>query len=396
MQVRYDTGVSPPSLSSLYRIFKSVFRGAVTYFRRKRRSVVIQGLRLYYGTKMRLTFFSEKNLGPVSTVRDVIVRIGGKHAFRRIRKLIRHAKASIVIQTFIWKDDETGQRIAQLLLNAARRGVRVQIMKEPLGDFFELDASFAETRNSKSILWRSFWNEENIAINLDSNDDHSKTWIFDGRVVLLSGMNIGEEYEHAWHDFQVELRGEYYAQCILERKVTHYTVNTNVEIVMNSESEMQIRPCIMKLINDAKKSIVIEHCYFTDAIVVSVVAKATKRGVDVTVISPKNPDVNARANLSTLHELLQISDKSHVKIREYPAMFHAKVLMIDNVHCLLGSANLNTLSLDRSGEVCVLLRGNTRGLRKIRRRLQFDVLQSRVHGLPKMHFLSKILGKLGL
>lgn len=377
-------------------MLRSFLRGALTYWRGKRRNLVIFGLRLLYKTKIKLVILQEEEFASIGKVRDAIVRIGGKSAFRRIRKLIRKSRVSIVIQVFIWKNDNTGRSIAKLLIDAAMRGVQIHIMKDSLGDMFEYDASLNDTRSLNDPLWKEFWSQQNITVDLRSGSDHSKIWVFDGRIVLVSGMNIGNEYEHEWHDFLVELRGEKFAEQVLQRRTDTSRKNESIQIIVNSEKELAVRLSVMNLLRTARKKIIVEHCYLTDTVILQELAKATKRGIDVTVITPKDPDVNAMSNLASLEILERESDRKKLQILQYPSMFHSKVLLVDGNRCLIGSANFNELSLSRTGETCALFTGETKGAKKIARRLRIDVLKSKILSVPKLAVFSKFLARIGL
>lgn len=300
------------------------------------------------------------------------------------------------MQVFIWKDDTTGRKIAELLLQAARRGVEVHIMKDALGDAFEFSESFEGTQASTLPLWQEFWHHPKIIIDTSSNADHSKTWVFDGRTVLLSGMNIGEEYEYKWHDFLLELRGESFVQSVLERSMSTNESEKNIQIIVNNADKKGIRICAMKLLHDALKKIVVEHCYLSDPDIIHALALATHRGVRVTIITTERVDMYQQSNQAALVDLSAESNGNNLRIIQYPDIFHSKVLLVDNQKCLIGSANFNTLSLDTTGEVCVLLLGKTRALTKIQRRLTLDIVRSRAHAVPRRAFFSRIFSHFGL
>lgn len=56
----------------------------------------------------------------------------GRDAFLHRIQMIRSAKKSIVLQTFIWTDDECGRIVIHELLQAATRGVKVRIICDPV------------------------------------------------------------------------------------------------------------------------------------------------------------------------------------------------------------------------------------------------------------------------
>ena len=53
---------------------------------------------------------------------------GGAEFFTLLEKLIGEARESIHLQTYIFNEDETGQRIAGALRSAAQRGVKVYLL----------------------------------------------------------------------------------------------------------------------------------------------------------------------------------------------------------------------------------------------------------------------------
>ena len=69
--------------------------------------------------------------------KDMTLLIDGKQAFPEIINTINQAKDLIKINMFIWRDDKIGNEIANALLNAANRGVQVEISKDRYGLILE-------------------------------------------------------------------------------------------------------------------------------------------------------------------------------------------------------------------------------------------------------------------
>ena len=63
--------------------------------------------------------------------------IDGKNAFPVILDCIKNAKKSIYINMFIWRDDNIGNIIGEAVLEAANRGVKVDISKDKYGVVLE-------------------------------------------------------------------------------------------------------------------------------------------------------------------------------------------------------------------------------------------------------------------
>ena len=51
--------------------------------------------------------------------------------------VIAEAKDFILIKQFLWRNDETGRRVAESLFEAMERGVKVYIHKDRIGAFHE-------------------------------------------------------------------------------------------------------------------------------------------------------------------------------------------------------------------------------------------------------------------
>jgi phosphatidylserine/phosphatidylglycerophosphate/cardiolipin synthase-like enzyme len=70
--------------------------------------------------------------------------------------LIRAARRSIDVQTYIWDQDDVGQLMLQELVHAARRGVQVRILADQLFSFGSLDLLDELTRASPNLKVRLY------------------------------------------------------------------------------------------------------------------------------------------------------------------------------------------------------------------------------------------------
>src|SRR5690606_6534212 len=116
----------------------------------------------------------------------------------------RRSSDLLDLQYYIWKDDLTGHLLAREAWAAAERGVRVRILLDDLNaagldpQWLALDAHpLIELR-----LYNPFRNREGAWRMLElvqrafsiNHRMHNKAWIADGRVAIIGGRNIGEEY----------------------------------------------------------------------------------------------------------------------------------------------------------------------------------------------------------
>ncbi|MBI5766180.1 MAG: phospholipase D family protein [Verrucomicrobia bacterium] len=129
--------------------------------------------------------------------------------------LIRHARTSVAIQTFIWTNDECGRLLIYELLEAARRGVKVRILADHLvSEQDPATIAFLATahpnleikhyrppqRRLKPSLWRQMLT--GLFAFRDFNQRmHNKVMLVDEAVLVTGGRNV----ENTYFDHSTEL-----------------------------------------------------------------------------------------------------------------------------------------------------------------------------------------------
>jgi putative cardiolipin synthase len=120
------------------------------------------------------------------------------------------ATSHLDVQTYIWHADLTGKLLARQALAAADRGLRVRILVDDLDaraknrGFAALDAHpNIEVRLYNPMASRSGSlgkvGEFSTGFKRLNHRMHNKSWIVDGRIALVGGRNLGDEYFDA-HD----------------------------------------------------------------------------------------------------------------------------------------------------------------------------------------------------
>jgi len=324
---------------------------------------------------------SEFFANPAKDLSELELLVDGKEAFNEIFAAIDSAESSVYIQTYIWKDDSTGQAVVAKLKAAADRGIRVTVSKDMLGTFFEL-GDMLKGKPSPVFTRTGLKGHENIAVVTDlfADTDHSKYYIFDERSLIFGGMNIADEYHLQWHDYMVLLRGKAWTAAFTNKVLKHspWLPSSALVLTVNNSKETQIRTATLEIIENAAESVVIEHAYFSDDEVIEAVKRAAARGVRVEVILPKVPDTHLYANMATINRLLDSESGKVPRILLYPHMSHAKVIMTDDRIVALGSANLTPRSMLTSKEITLFAHGVTTApfLRKLRGQLEADMAVS--------------------
>ena len=126
--------------------------------------------------------------------------------------LADHAQHSIDLQYYIFDNDATGRLVAQHLLAAADRGVRVRLLLDDINVHDEIDMLNALNAhpNFKVRLFNPFHTRDPSMLSkttqflLDAHRlnrrMHNKSFIVDGNVAIVGGRNIGDAYFDAGSD----------------------------------------------------------------------------------------------------------------------------------------------------------------------------------------------------
>ena len=125
--------------------------------------------------------------------------------------LIRAARESIALQTFIWQNDAVGHLMAQELLKAARRGVKIRILSDQLNigrDPERLARVAVAHKNLRIKLYNPIDRKATLTkgdfirglfFKFDhlNHRMHNKIIVIDGHIGITGGRNIGNKY-HDW------------------------------------------------------------------------------------------------------------------------------------------------------------------------------------------------------
>lgn len=144
----------------------------------------------------------------------VLVVSDGIDAFAARAIAARQAGRSLDLQYYIWDGDLTGRLLAREAWNAAERGVRVRMLLDDINAqgkdnaLLALDAHpnielrlFNPVRNRTGPLRLLEMLQRSLSLN---HRMHNKAWIADGRVAVVGGRNIGDQYfdNHAQQNFR--------------------------------------------------------------------------------------------------------------------------------------------------------------------------------------------------
>lgn len=137
-------------------------------------------------------------------------------------ELCARARHRLDLQCYIFRDDDSGRLVAEALVAAARRGVRVRLLLDDLDAsgresvFGRMDAHPGfDVRLFNPLPWRGLLRPLSLLRDPGriNRRMHARALIADDSLAVLGGRNIGDEYyapeaELAFADIDVLIRGE--------------------------------------------------------------------------------------------------------------------------------------------------------------------------------------------
>lgn len=308
---------------------------------------------------------------------DARLLSNGKEFFPVMLDAIAQAKHSITLETYIWSSGEVSEKFIAALANAVHRGVKVHVLADGMGtlNFKHKDRQRLTDSGVQFLLYgREHWWQ--IKPNLNHHT-HRKLLIIDGRLGFTGGMCIDDrwlgdanQHEH-WREVQIELRGPVVRQmqCVFAAN----WLQTTGRLLIGEEyfpaaerGEGTIAQCFksgphedpenarvsyLLAIAAARKSIRIMHAYFVpDDLAIEMLLAARARGVEIEVIVPLRNDsrFGRAASRSRWGQLLAAGVKFY---RYEPAMYHCKLMIVDDFFVTIGSVNFDNRSFGINDEV---------------------------------------------
>lgn len=340
---------------------------------------------------------------PVRRADSVQMLARPRDAYAAMEEAIAAAQHRIHVQFYIWRDDETGRRMIELLTERAAAGVKVRLLYDEVGSIATPLRHFEPLREAGGEVARFGALRIRLALPRGRLDfrNHRKLLCIDGRIGFTGGLNIGDEYRgttrsgRVWNDLFVRLEGD--AVLGLEAVFLEDWLNTTEQLVelwddlpSRAGTSMRTRPnmpmvstgplvhivasgpdqrpirgennasiiaaSFVAAIGGALERVWIVTPYFIpDEPLTLILQTAAMRGVDVKILVPNLGDNDLRfvalAARSYYDELIAAG----CEIYEYsPGMLHAKYMIIDDTVAFIGSANMDVRSLYLNYEVTAM------------------------------------------
>lgn len=302
---------------------------------------------------------------------------GGADYFEALTELVNKATRSIHLQIYILDDDETGQQVANLLMNAAKRGVAVYLVVDGFASKNLSDAYIQQLR-SAGVHFRFFEPLLKSEHFYFGRRLHHKILVTDAWHSLVGGVNISNRYndmegQPAWLDWALLTEGpasvELFKVCIevwsrpgkirIRKSLFHEIAahqpagHSPVRIRRNDwvKRKNQISRSYIDMLKKASSHVIIMSSYFLPGQVLRhQLSRAAKRKIEITVIVAEKSDVRLAKNAERY--IYRWLLKRNIKLFEYTrSVLHGKMATRDNKWVTIGSYNVNDISAYASVEL---------------------------------------------
>lgn len=290
---------------------------------------------------------------------------------------IRAGRSEVNAVVYIWEKGVASDRLVAALTERARAGVECRILVDAFGspDFSRDVRPALEAAGCEVRLFRP--------PPIDGDElarNHRKIVVIDGRVAFTGGFGVrdnwlGDGTSHdAWRDANVRFTGaavggaqQAFAENWQEAGgallsvgafpapdssgpvLAAFVASTGSPVLTRAERLVQL------LIQASKKRLWIANAYFVPSTaILTMIKRKSSEGVDVRLLAPGKKS-DSKTSFGAQHieydELLEHG----VRVYEYqPSMMHAKTMLVDDELVLVGSINLDPLSLSKLEEAALV------------------------------------------
>lgn len=301
--------------------------------------------------------------------------LGNGAVFDALVDDIARAESSIHIVIYIWEAGVVSQRVSDALAAKARAGVACRILVDAFGSssFDDDVAGPLVDAGCELRAFRPLPGKDKLARN------HRKIVVIDGKLAFTGGFGVRDNWlgdgvnDESWRDTNVRFTGPAVADAqrafaenwqeaggelldeaafpTIDATEPHFAafVSSTAGVVTRAERLTQL------LISAAQRRIWISNAYFVPTRgVVELLCDKARAGADVRILVPGKKS-DSKTSFGLQHFEAGSMIKCGVRIWEYqPSMMHAKTMLIDDELSLVGSINLDPLSLNKLEEAAFI------------------------------------------
>lgn len=306
-----------------------------------------------------------------------VTRLRNGEVFDALVAQVGGARSSINLLMYIWEKGAASERVISALAARAKAGVRCRIVVDDVGspDFAKdvqpaLAAAGCETRIFRPLPAGS-----------PLKRNHRKLLVVDGSSAITGGFGIRDNWlgngdrDDSWRDTSVLFRGPSVTEAqqafaenwqeaggallpVDDFPAQQATGPASAAFIASTGGELTHAERLLQLlIASAQRRIWIANAYFVPSRgIIQLLEQKARAGLDVRLLAPaKNGD--SKTAFGAQHLEYGNLTKQGLRVWEYDlAMMHAKTMVIDEDLSLVGSINMDPLSLNTLEEVALLVR----------------------------------------
>lgn len=314
---------------------------------------------------------------PISNNNKVKLLKSGREKFIDLFAAVREAKHHIHLEYFNFRNDSIANALFDLLAEKVKEGVEVRAMFDAFGNWSNnqpLKKKHLKKIRAQGIEIVKFDPFSFPYFNHAAHRDHRKIAVIDGEAAYTGGMNIADYYINGlpkigtWRDMHIRIEGNA-VDALQEIFLTIWNKETKQNIggeayFPKHEGQTDSTQLIVAIVDrtpkknsrmlshsyamaiySAQKNVHIINPYFVPT---SSITKALNhtiaRGVKVDIMVSSASDIPFTPD-AALYKLHKLAKKGATVYMYNGGFHHSKIMMIDDIFCTVGTANLNSRSL---------------------------------------------------
>jgi len=259
-----------------------------------------------------------------------------------VRDFINTAKKSLLIKQFTY----TEESLLQAVVERKNAGVDVRIMLNPkrsAGDRANDDTFDFFKKNGVNIQWA----------NPKFYVTHEKSIVVDGAAALIATFNLCTKYFTLTRDYGIIIEDPARVAQVVEGfnadwEHRDWLPSGDTGLLWSNANS---RAHMAAFIDSAKHRIDVQHPKFVDAVITDRLMAAAERGVHVRVLCGGKHGISDWDILDTFASL-RVLKRYGVKVHKQKNLrVHAKLIIADDEHALVGSMNIDRSAFDLRREL---------------------------------------------
>ena len=310
---------------------------------------------------------------PVFSGTKVFFLSSGESFFADCLSRMRDARKSIFMSFFILRAGKLWDQFYRILCEKAEQGIDIRILIDDAGTMFNISPEFIRDLQQKGMQIRSFNPTHRYLNNLYLNyRNHQKIIVIDSETGYTGGMNLADEYANFtspygyWKDTGVRLDGQGVFGLTVTfinmwdqtgRELSHSYGSFRPTLAVEEEGLCQVfsdgplnnpknpaEGLIYRMIESAHDYVYLTTPYLAvSQALIDTIGRSARSGVRVVLLVPQILDHWYVFEVTQSH-FSGLIDAGVEIYRFTPGMLHAKMIVADDVHALVGTINLDNRS----------------------------------------------------